>query len=765
MFRLSKKRKRLFYKYLLSYMIIFLIPYITISAVFYQMSVNNLREEIIQSNIEKLEQVRDLTDERVRELENIALRISLDHRLTPYMLKDPYFSKQAIQELNTYQVNSSVIDGLYLYYHGGEDQIYSQRGIGTFDTLTNGAYRITKNASVTLRENMKAVSHPTVRPITLRSGQDQMQNRLISFVYPIPPNSTTPYGTVTFFVKEETLTKLTQNVLGDFKGSIYIFNGEYELLASSSRGKSLNPGALENVSLAGSGVITERIDDEEHSLVTVRSKVSDWTFVTAMPTAQFYNRMTNLKILILAILAVIALLGAATAVLMSFRQYKPIQNLSQFINMKQSAASPKKMKKDELDNIRETVESIYEDREQLYQKMRVQQPFVRDQFLLKLLNGNPTIQVEVEEMLNDLNIAFTGKRFFIVMISFKEKIREQKSLQSRERLLKLLNEVSFHGCTGYGVELIHENAVALIVNMNDQINNGDEEQRRFGKALTQLMKKHSQTMPTIGVGTIYEGIAWLNRSFIEATACIDYALLNNQDHAVYFEEVTAQSRPSFWYPEEYKVKFEQSLKQGDRVVAKETLKNILNNLMEKETSAHMLRCMSFDVINTVLKNISHLRLIHSVDDVKALAEFRSLEDLERKLSILIVKICKEVDRRKESHNIRLRDDILGYIHQQYKTYQLSLERTAEVFQLSSSYLSRFMKEQTGSTFTEYVWKLRVEEFKRRLKETNDPIKHIVKDIGYVDVANFTRKFKKEVGITPGQYREYYSYDNSGESLI
>nr|WP_302470595.1 AraC family transcriptional regulator [Vagococcus proximus] len=80
---------------------------------------------------------------------------------------------------------------------------------------------------------------------------------------------------------------------------------------------------------------------------------------------------------------------------------------------------------------------------------------------------------------------------------------------------------------------------------------------------------------------------------------------------------------------------------------------------------------------------------------------------------------------------------------------------ALIFNFSISYLSRFVKEQTGVTFSRYVQELRLEEIKRRLVETDDTIKEIVVQTGYYDVSNYTRKFKSIVGVTPGQYRSEY----------
>ncbi|GAA1079380.1 hypothetical protein GCM10009576_099760 [Streptomyces rhizosphaericus] len=114
-----------------------------------------------------------------------------------------------------------------------------------------------------------------------------------------------------------------------------------------------------------------------------------------------------------------------------------------------------------------------------------------------------------------------------------------------------------------------------------------------------------------------------------------------------------------------------------------------------------------------------------------------------------------MEKQRENNNNALANSILQYIAENFHSHDISLEETAKAFQLSSSYISRFIKEQTGNTFTKYVWNLRNEEFKKQLVETDKPIKEIVLDIGYVDVANFTRKFKRAEGVTPGQYRQQH----------
>ncbi|MBU8566648.1 AraC family transcriptional regulator [Virgibacillus pantothenticus] len=96
---------------------------------------------------------------------------------------------------------------------------------------------------------------------------------------------------------------------------------------------------------------------------------------------------------------------------------------------------------------------------------------------------------------------------------------------------------------------------------------------------------------------------------------------------------------------------------------------------------------------------------------------------------------------------------MDYLQKEFTNPDLSLEKLADYFNLSVPYTSRFIKEQTGYTFTQIILGMRMKECQRLLLDTSISIKEIVKRVGYYDVANFTREFKKEIGNTPSQFRK------------
>lgn len=62
---------------------------------------------------------------------------------------------------------------------------------------------------------------------------------------------------------------------------------------------------------------------------------------------------------------------------------------------------------------------------------------------------------------------------------------------------------------------------------------------------------------------------------------------------------------------------------------------------------------------------------------------------------------------------------------------------------------------TGLAPLAYVQRLRVEDAKRRLERTDDPVDDISWRVGYEDAAFFRRVFKRTTGLAPGAYRKRF----------
>jgi transcriptional regulator GlxA family with amidase domain len=70
-------------------------------------------------------------------------------------------------------------------------------------------------------------------------------------------------------------------------------------------------------------------------------------------------------------------------------------------------------------------------------------------------------------------------------------------------------------------------------------------------------------------------------------------------------------------------------------------------------------------------------------------------------------------------------------------------------------LKRRFKQATGLALMDYVQNLRIEEAKRLLESSDQPVEEICFTVGYEDPSFFRRLFKRRTGVTPARYRRVF----------
>lgn len=114
--------------------------------------------------------------------------------------------------------------------------------------------------------------------------------------------------------------------------------------------------------------------------------------------------------------------------------------------------------------------------------------------------------------------------------------------------------------------------------------------------------------------------------------------------------------------------------------------------------------------------------------------------------------------------LRFRDDNLpsryaetlrsacAFIEEHYHRSELSLQEVASHVALSANHFSTVFSQEMGLTFTEHLTKTRLERAKQMLSSTQSRSVEIAAAIGYSDPHYFSYLFKKQVGLSPREYR-------------
>ncbi|WP_299092271.1 hypothetical protein [uncultured Metabacillus sp.] len=118
-FSMDEMRKSVFIKLLVSYLIVLLLP-VVISIFLFNRIESIMVEHANNSNTAMLEQVKDVLDNRFKEVEQLSLQISFDQKLDRLMMNQQNISNYEyidyVKELNRYQTVSSYINDYYVYF-------------------------------------------------------------------------------------------------------------------------------------------------------------------------------------------------------------------------------------------------------------------------------------------------------------------------------------------------------------------------------------------------------------------------------------------------------------------------------------------------------------------------------------------------------------------------------------------------------------------------------------------------------------------------
>ncbi|MGN1368681.1 MAG: helix-turn-helix transcriptional regulator, partial [Aristaeellaceae bacterium] len=86
------------------------------------------------------------------------------------------------------------------------------------------------------------------------------------------------------------------------------------------------------------------------------------------------------------------------------------------------------------------------------------------------------------------------------------------------------------------------------------------------------------------------------------------------------------------------------------------------------------------------------------------------------------------------------------------TEHISLTDVAESVYVSQWHLSKLINRHTGQSFLDLLGSMRIERAKELLADPAMRVHAVAEEVGYSDVAHFSKSFKKIVGKTPGEYR-------------
>lgn len=96
-------------------------------------------------------------------------------------------------------------------------------------------------------------------------------------------------------------------------------------------------------------------------------------------------------------------------------------------------------------------------------------------------------------------------------------------------------------------------------------------------------------------------------------------------------------------------------------------------------------------------------------------------------------------------------EVLNYVEEHYKE-DINLKELADSLYVNQAYLCREFKKSTGYSMMKFITNKRIREARELLRNTDLSVSEVGITVGYNNISHFHTMFKKEIGISPKEFR-------------
>lgn len=264
---------------------------------------------------------------------------------------------------------------------------------------------------------------------------------------------------------------------------------------------------------------------------------------------------------------------------------------------------------------------------------------------------------------------------------------------------------------------------------------------------------------TVGVGKLYsDPKSNVFKSYQDALMALDTAFYLGDSSIILYSEVAYLADKSTFSNLSLEARLGDAIAQLQREQAAELLDMLISQVLAGgyPSSRHMKESILYLLVNRTRALESALSA-ERAGNLIAEMEFRILEsaslvDMQVIAHHYLGCIMDEVEERKSGGARAVLQSCVAYIEENFHE-DLALESVARRYYFSPAYFSALFKSQMGQTFTEYVTQRRIEAAKTQLVDESQKVSAIALSVGFRDASYFTRVFRREVGLSPEEFRK------------
>ena len=387
--------------------------------------------------------------------------------------------------------------------------------------------------------------------------------------------------------------------------------------------------------------------------------------------------------------------------------------------------------------------------------LQTTEKFLQD-IIIKVLINPETIEKNMKE----LNIHFNE---YYVMVFEIENSRDKDSniktdMESQSILsLKNILCLAYKTYDFYNILISNQLICTVILfndtdiaqHMNDIITKCEE--------VISLVNNFTEFSISVGISNMRKNCNELPIAYNEALNALSNKFYNDSNLFLYSSYLD-YSKISIKENETDKLisKIIKLTQSGNSSDAKETTNELFNKLKLSKVPIEHIKSTCIKVCSLCSELLSNYNssfsevLEEPVNVYKEIFLSTSIHDLYNNVKSIIDVVATHMLPHQRQSNYII-ENVQKYIEVNYNK-EMNLLAFARHVHVSSSYLSRLYKKETGETLTEAITKFRLEKAKELISNTDLKTYKIASLVGIDDPAYFSQTFKKYVGMSPTEYK-------------
>lgn len=275
--------------------------------------------------------------------------------------------------------------------------------------------------------------------------------------------------------------------------------------------------------------------------------------------------------------------------------------------------------------------------------------------------------------------------------------------------------------------------------------------------LEQSKSDHDDVKIRIALSSIFDDMKFYPKKFQEAYTVLETSRFTNRGCVVSYDNMEDNTQKTTRLSPDNIKEIENIVRFG----SVEEINNVFNKYIALSKtlpisdSAHQLFMIS---CSNLIMNYAFSLGIEFNDYYKNgfmndLLNLLSIEDILEYTKQEIIKLRDIAIKETNTKLTEITDQVISYIDLNYTDNSINLDKVAEHFNVSVSYLSSLLKKEKGISFNKYLIGVRIDKAKELLKYSDLKVAEVAKQVGYNDVYYFSHSFKKNTKTSPKEYRE------------